>query len=139
MRALRMSLASSLAATESGGNSPYYNTTTSTWWQYSDTLNAFEDTGVGNLIPYSTLNPYFSSKFIKRIEKSPADQSISTYVNGIFDITLVNLYAGLNFWVNKDDLDVYYVINIKSAKYTTWETSAANHLTYGARKYNSDA
>ena len=25
-----------------GGNSPYYNTTTSTWWQYSDTLKAFE-------------------------------------------------------------------------------------------------
>ena len=33
-----------------GGNSPYYNTTTSTWWQYSDTLKAFEDTGVGNII-----------------------------------------------------------------------------------------
>src|SRR5574344_1510893 len=32
----------------SGGNSPYYNTATSTWWQYSDTLKAFEDTGVGN-------------------------------------------------------------------------------------------
>ena len=31
----------------SGGNSPYYNTTTGTWWQYSDTLKAFEDTGVG--------------------------------------------------------------------------------------------
>lgn len=40
----------------SGGNSPYYNTTTSTWWQYSDTLKAFEDTGVGNLIQYITKN-----------------------------------------------------------------------------------
>ena len=40
----------------SGGNSPYYNTTTSTWWQYSDTLKAFEDTGVGNIIHYITKN-----------------------------------------------------------------------------------
>ena len=31
----------------SGGNSPYYDTTTGTWWQYSDALKAFEDTGVG--------------------------------------------------------------------------------------------
>src|SRR5574344_835627 len=40
----------------SGGNAPYYNATTSTWWQYSDTLKAFEDTGVGNLIKYITKN-----------------------------------------------------------------------------------
>ena len=40
----------------SGGNSPYYNATTGTWWQYSDTLKAFEDTGVGNLIKYITKN-----------------------------------------------------------------------------------
>jgi hypothetical protein len=43
----------------SGGNSPYYNTTTSTWWQYSDTLKAFEDTGVGNIIQRIIKNDNF--------------------------------------------------------------------------------
>ena len=85
----------------------------------------------------SALNPYFSSKRIK-IEKNVADKSEATFRNGIFDITLIRQYAGLNFWVEKDDSDVYYVINIKSTKYTTWDDSAPNHITYGARKYNGD-
>lgn len=86
----------------------------------------------------SALNPYFSSKRIK-IEKNVADKSEATFRNGIFDITLIRQYAGLNFLVEKDDSDVYYVINIKSTKYTTWDDSAPNHITYGARKYNGDA
>ena len=70
----------------SGGNSPYYNTTTSTWWQYSDTLKAFEDTGVGNLIKYITKN-------VQHLKDGTGNGSIVTCLDD--EISANNIATGL--------------------------------------------
>ena len=70
----------------SGGNSPYYNTTTSTWWQYSDTLKAFEDTGVGNLIQYITKN-------VQHLKDGTGNGSIVTCLDD--EISANNIATGL--------------------------------------------
>ncbi len=70
----------------SGGNSPYYNTTTATWWQYSDTLKAFEDTGVGNLIKYITKN-------VQHLKDGTGNGSIVTCLDD--EISANNMATGL--------------------------------------------
>ena len=74
----------------SGGNSPYYNTTTSTWWQYSDTLKAFEDTGVGNIIQYVT-------------KISPTVTLNKMYVNTSADPKITDLSSVAGTW----DMELY--------------------------------
>lgn len=76
---------------------------------------------------------YFHSKKIERIEKSPEDKSDGTYFNDKFTIKSVDRYAGLNFWVDKEDSLVYYVFNIKPKG--ALELDA---IQWGARKYNKD-
>ena len=70
----------------SGGNSPYYNATTGTWWQYSDTLKAFEDTGVGNLIQYITKN-------VQHLKDGTGNGSIVTCLDD--EISANNIATGL--------------------------------------------
>ena len=70
----------------SGGNSPYYNATTGTWWQYSDTLKAFEDTGVGNLIKYITKN-------VQHLKDGTGNGSIVTCLDD--EISANNMATGL--------------------------------------------
>ena len=70
----------------SGGNSPYYNTTTSTWWQYSDTLKAFGDTGVGNLIKYITKN-------VQHLKDGTGNGSVVTCLDD--EISANNMATGL--------------------------------------------
>ena len=70
----------------SGGNSPYYNATTGTWWQYSDTLKAFEDTGVGNLIKYITKN-------VQHLKDGTGNGSIVTCLDD--EISANNIATGL--------------------------------------------
>ena len=69
-----------------GGNSPYYNTTTSTWWQYSDTLKAFEDTGVGNIIHYITKN-------VQHLKDGTGNGSVVTCLDD--EISANNIATGL--------------------------------------------
>ena len=70
----------------SGGNSPYYNATTGTWWQYSDTLKAFEDTGVGNLIKYITKN-------VQHLKDGTGNGSVVTCLDD--EISANNIAMGL--------------------------------------------
>lgn len=83
-------------------------------------------------------NPLYSSKFIEKIEKHPAG-SVGTYRNGIFEITSIQYYAGLNFYIDGKDDYAYYIINIKSEKYKSFSESSENRITHGARKYDKDA
>ena len=81
----------------SGGNSPYYNATTGTWWQYSDTLKAFEDTGVGNLIKYITKN-------VQHLKDGTGNGSIVTCLDD--EISANNIATGLcstDFGKNNDN------------------------------------
>lgn len=81
----------------SGGNSPYYNATTETWWQYSDTLKAFEDTGVGNMIKYITKN-------VQHLKDGTGNGSIVTCLDD--EISANNIATGLcstDFGKNNDN------------------------------------
>ena len=81
----------------SGGNSPYYNTATSTWWQYSDTLKAFEDTGVVCIsgIELDKINTLINTNNYSLV-------NLVTKYSDIFD------YSGSNLFDNIDYVEGYY-------------------------------